>query len=175
MNNSIYYHLLLAGLLFAGACSEQKEQNSHEDVQVEKISTTATGGQQVGRTGEEQKGKMQAAKAAFAQQYPQAGSVEWNEDANGYFEASFEQAGEKFRADYTRDGQWVETESSLKYEKLPKAVQSALKRAGYDKKDITEIEQVDNAERGKFYDVEFKKKGKNHDVEIREDGQIIEE
>lgn len=173
MNNTIYFKLLVAGLLFTGACSGQKEEQNTGTEQQETINTAATVGDDV--AADEQGKSMQAAKAAFAAQYPQATAVKWNEDANGYYEASFEQEGEKYRADYTREGEWVETERSLKYDKLPKAVQSALAEAGYEQKDITEVEQVDHAERGKFYDVEYKQKGKNHDIEIREDGQIIKE
>jgi hypothetical protein len=161
------YYFLFATILYCSSCSPEKVNEGQDSTaSAEQVNTASAAGLT------DNGGDMAAAKASFKQQYPQATSVEWSEDANGYYEASFEQDGEKYRADYTKEGAWVETENSLKYKDLPKAVQEAIE-SDYDKDEITEIEQVDNAERGKFFDVEFKQKGKNMDVEIRENGQII--
>ncbi len=180
MSNSIFNTLVLASLLFAGACAEQKDQNNEGTVQnegnaqVETINTAATVDDDQSPESATGDNKMQAAKDAFSEKYPEASSVSWDTDENGYYEASFEQDGDKYRADYTDEGQWVETERSIKFKDLPQAVQKAVE-AEYNKDEITEVEQVENAERGQFYDVEFKQKGKNHDVEFREDGQIIKQ
>ncbi|WP_224996029.1 PepSY-like domain-containing protein [Cesiribacter sp. SM1] len=163
------YYFLFAAIICCTSCSPE-ETNSGQDStssleQADRINTASAAGTAAGIN-------MDAAKASFERQYPSATDVEWNEDANGYYEASFKQEGEKYRADYTKEGNWIETESSLKFDELPKTVQDVIEK-DYDKDEITEIEQVDNAEKGKFYDVEFKQKGKNMDVEIRENGQII--
>lgn len=113
-----------------------------------------------------------AVKTAFEQKYSDAKEVEWTKDTHGYHEASFESDGESYRADYEKDGTWVETESSIDYDDLPEAVKAVIKK-DYDKDDIAEIEAVDNAKKGKFYDVEFKDKGKNKDVEITASGDVI--
>ncbi|UII19517.1 PepSY-like domain-containing protein [Fulvivirga ligni] len=111
-------------------------------------------------------------KEAFEKKYPSHKDVEWNVDDHGFYEADFKLDGEKYRADFEKSGVWVETENSIKYDDLPDVVKDVIKE-GYDKDEITEIEHVQNAEKGEFFDVEFKRKGKNKDVMITPSGKII--
>ena len=113
-----------------------------------------------------------AVKEAFAQKYPGEDDPDWEKDSHGNFEAHFKKNGEKYRADFAPNGQWIETENSVKWKDLPKAVQDAIERL-YEDEDISELEFVDSATKGKFYDVEFKRKGKNKDVMFRTDGTRI--
>lgn len=109
---------------------------------------------------------------AFSNKYADVKDVKWERDDNGYYEAQFKYNGEKFRADFTKDGKWIETENSVKYEQLPQPVKTLIEDE-YEKEEITEIEFVDNSTKGKFYDVEFKRKGKNSDLMITTEGKII--
>lgn len=111
-------------------------------------------------------------KQAFTEKYPNETNPDWETDAHGNFEAHFKKDGEKYRADFSANGQWIETESSIKKDELPKAIRSVIKDK-YDSEEITEVEYVQSATKGEFYDVEFKQKGKNKDVEFRANGQII--
>lgn len=107
---------------------------------------------------------------AFRKRYPDAGEVAWERDRNDYWEAKFDLGGITHRADFKEDGVWVETEVSRELGELPAAVQDAI-RADYAEDEIAEIEEVDSAERGRFFDVEFRRRGKNHDVEYLENGE----
>ncbi len=107
---------------------------------------------------------------AFKTRYPDAGKAEWEVDSNGYWEAGFEIGGTKHRADFNEMAEWVETEVSVKFDELPDPVQRAI-REEFGDDEITEIEKVDSAQRGSFFDVEFKRSGKNHDVEYLESGE----
>lgn len=109
---------------------------------------------------------------AFDNKYPDAKKVEWEVDANGFWEAGFEEDDKSYRADYTKEGDWVETERSIDFEDLPDDVQTAIKMENGDR-EITEIEEVDNAKKGRFFDVEFKQDGKNQDVEYDFNGKPI--
>lgn len=112
-------------------------------------------------------------EANFKAKYPQAKDVSWETDSNGNYEAQFEQNDEKYRADFRPTGEWIETENSIKFKHLPKAVQDAIKRE-YDEDDIEEIEQVHHYQKGIFYDVEFDAKGsKKFDIEYNGLGKII--
>jgi len=112
-------------------------------------------------------------ESAFKAKYPNVKKVKWNKDSNGNQEAEFELNDEKYRADFTPTGNWIETENSIKYKHLPKAVQDAIERE-YDKDDIEEIEQVNHYQKGIFYDVEFDPKGeKKFDIEYNALGKII--
>ncbi len=116
------------------------------------------------------KAKMEA---NFKAKYPNAKDISWGKDSNGNYEAKFEQNDEKYRADFSPAGDWIETENNIKFKHLPKAVQEAIKRT-YDEDDIEEIEEVNHYQKGIFYDVEFDAKGsKKIDVEYNALGKII--
>jgi len=87
-------------------------------------------------------------------------------------EAEFKEGGEKFKADFTPDGMWIETETSIKKKDLPKAVEKAIEEKFKDVK-IIEIERTDHHKKGLFYDVEFKENGKKFDIEFNAEGTII--
>ena len=116
----------------------------------------------------------EAVQIAFQNKYPGENDPDWRKDDHGYWESHFKQHGEKYRADFNADGTWVETENDIKTKNLPEAIKKVIGEK-YSKYEITEVEHVDNAEKGEFYDVEFKQKGKNKDVMFREDGTIIKE
>ncbi|OUS10839.1 hypothetical protein A9Q93_12415 [Nonlabens dokdonensis] len=111
---------------------------------------------------------------AFTAKYPNEHDPDFEQDAHGYWEAHFKKNGEKYRADFYEDGTWRETENSIKYKELPKAVKQAIKNE-YSDREITEIEHVLSAAKGEFYDVEFKQKGKNMDVEYRKNGTKLKD
>jgi len=114
----------------------------------------------------------QAVKDSFQKKYPKEKSPDWSVDSHGYYEAQFKKDGEKYRADFKSDGQWIETENSIKFDDLPKAVRKVVEK-DYDKGDITEIERVEHHSKGLFFDVEFKRPGKNKDVELNAEGKVL--
>lgn len=114
----------------------------------------------------------EAVKKTFQAKYPGENDPDWHKDDHGYYEAHFKIDGIHYRADFNADGTWVETETSIKKKDLPKAIKKVIKER-YDDEKITEIEKVESATKGLFYDVEFKRKGKNKDVEFREDGSEL--
>ncbi|TVZ27943.1 putative PepSY-like beta-lactamase-inhibitor [Gillisia sp. Hel_I_86] len=114
----------------------------------------------------------EAVQTAFEKKYPGENDPDWKQDEHGYWESHFKKDGEKYRADFNADGSWVETENSIKDGELPEAIKNVITEK-YSDREITEVERVDGAEKGIFYDVEFKQKGKNMDVEFREDGSVI--
>lgn len=113
-----------------------------------------------------------AVEKVFEKQYPGAKDVEWEVDANGFWEAGFEEDGVKYRADFRESGQWIETETSIEFSDLPDAVQTAV-REQYPDEEVSEVEKVDSALRGIFFDVEFKREGKNQDVEYLASGERV--
>ena len=113
-----------------------------------------------------------AVKKTFKAKYPGENDPDWHKDDHGYYEANFKIDGVKYRADFNADGTWVETETSIDEDDLPKAIKKIIKEKFGDEK-ITEVEKVESATKGLFYDVEFKRKGKNKDVEFRKDGTIL--
>ena len=117
-----------------------------------------------------QDGVPEAVEQTFAAKYPGAEEVRWGRDRNDSHEAHFRLDGRKLRADFREDGTWIETEESISWKELPRAVRKAVEDE-YDEDDVVELEFTDNAEKGEFYDVELDPKGeKKFDVEYRADG-----
>ncbi|MBV7268108.1 PepSY-like domain-containing protein [Winogradskyella luteola] len=114
----------------------------------------------------------EAVKTTFKAKYPGENDPDWHKDDQGYYEAHFKIDGVKYRADFNADGSWVETETSIDEDDLPEAIKKVIKEK-FDDEEITEVEKVDSATKGLFYDVEFKRKGKNKDVEFKANGKII--
>lgn len=114
----------------------------------------------------------EAVKKTFQNKYPGENDPDWHVDSNGNYESRFRIDGIRHRADFSPDGAWIETEVSIKKDELPKVVQKAIDE-NYSNEEITEIERVQSAKKGLFYDVEFKRKGKNMDVEFNEYGVKI--
>ncbi len=113
-----------------------------------------------------------AVKLTFQNKYPGEDDPDWHIDSNGNYESHFKINGIKHRADFSPNGEWIETEVSIDKDELPKAVIKVIDEQFPDEK-ITEIERVQSAKKGLFFDVEFKRKGKNKDVEINNFGKII--
>ena len=111
-------------------------------------------------------------KSAFEIKYPGEKHSKWEIDSNGNYETHFKVNGIKYRADFSPNGQWIETETNIKKKDLPEPVKEAIKK-NYGNEDIAEIEKVDSATKGLFYDVEFKQKGKNKDVEYNASGKEL--
>ncbi|MFS4482590.1 PepSY-like domain-containing protein [Hyunsoonleella sp. 2307UL5-6] len=113
----------------------------------------------------------EAVKTTFKAKYPGENDPDWHKDSHGNYESHFKIDGIKYRADFKADGTWIETESSINMDDLPKAIKEKIEK-DFDGK-ISEIEKVDHHSKGLFYDVEFKQKGKNKDIEFKADGTII--
>lgn len=113
-----------------------------------------------------------AVKETFQKKYPGEDDPDWHKDDQGNYESHFKIDGIKYRADFNPDGSWIETETSIDEDELPKAIREAIKR-DYDDSEITEVEKVDHHSKGLFYDVEFKQKGKNKDVMYKASGEVI--
>lgn len=113
-----------------------------------------------------------AVKKSFQSKYPGENDPDWKKDANGNFESHFKMDGVHYRADFSPNGNWVETETSIDEKDLPEVIKAKIK-ADYNDKEITEIEKVDHHSKGIFYDVEFKQKGKNKDIEFDPSGNVL--
>ena len=114
----------------------------------------------------------EAVKENFKKMYPGENDPDWHTDSNGNFESHFKIEGIKYRADYSPNAKWIETETSIDVKDLPKAIRDIIE-SDYGNEEITEVEKVEHHSKGLFYDVEFKQKGKNMDVEFKANGVII--
>ena len=113
-----------------------------------------------------------AVKATFESKYPGENDPDWHLDKNGNYESNFKKKDKHYKADFTPEGQWIETERRIKKKELPETIQKILE-SEYEDFEIVEIEEVQHHSKGLFYDVELKKDGEKNDVEFKENGTII--
>ncbi|HEX2535705.1 MAG TPA: PepSY-like domain-containing protein [Chitinophagaceae bacterium] len=83
----------------------------------------------------------QEVKDAFANQYPNADSVEYKDNLVNIY-IHFQMNGEKMVASYTNQGRWKETEKEFNYEELPAEVKDGLAKSKYADWKIRETRMV---------------------------------
>lgn len=67
-----------------------------------------------------------AVLAAFAERFPGAQAVKWEEEEGGVLEAEFVIAGHKQSANFALDGTWKETEQVIGEKDLTEAIRTTL-------------------------------------------------
>lgn len=146
---------LFLAILFNLGCQEKSKENDQTKSQEQKKEIAP-----------------EAVKQSFKAKYPGEIDPDWGKDANGNYESHFKMDGTKYRADFSPNGSWIETETNIDKKDLPDAIQAKIK-SDYSDYEITEIEKVEHFSKGTFYDVEFKREGKNKDVEFDASGNVI--
>jgi len=114
----------------------------------------------------------EAVKESFQKKYSGENDPDWRVDKNGNYESHFKRDGNHYRADFSPEGKWIETEQSIKTKKLPQVVLDILADSYWQYK-VVEVEKVNHHSKGMFYDVELIKDGKKMDVEFTKEGKII--
>jgi hypothetical protein len=120
----------------------------------------------------EEENAPEVVMTAFQKKYPDENDPDWHKDRNGNFESNFKKDGSHYKADFSPDGSWIETERRIKKKDLPEAVGVRLKE-DFDEYEVVEIEEVDHHSKGLFYDVELRKDGEKKDVEFNRKGEVI--
>lgn len=119
-----------------------------------------------------QKGDVsQDVKQAFNQKFPNAQKVSWDKENNNEWEAEFRQNGLEYSANYSLDGQWLETESEIESIKVPAQVSQNMAK-DYPDARVKEVFKVEREE-GIFYEYEFKLNGKTQEVVYNSSGNKV--
>ena len=87
-----------------------------------------------------------AVTEAFKTKFSSASQVEWK-DRIINFEASFSQDDITKTAQFTKDGTWVETTSTMAFSGLPVAVQDGFKKSKYADWEIKTITVVEESKK----------------------------
>lgn len=110
---------------------------------------------------------------AFQKKYPEITEPKWESESNDSWEANFEINGEKYRVDFGKDGNWIETEHDVTFEQLPNEIRSAIE-IKYRVEHIRGIEAVKNPTHGEFYVVEFQQGSGKKDVLFNLEGKVLD-
>ena len=109
---------------------------------------------------------------AFKAKYPNVQNPKWEKESADEWEAEFKADGREMSAVFKSDGTWLESETEIKAEDLPKAVQEgiATEFSGYE---IEEAEAVERPGMALAYEVELEKGEKTVEALFDADGALI--
>jgi len=109
-------------------------------------------------------------KAAFNQKFPKAKKVEWEKENESEWEAEFKVDGEEYSANFSSDGEWMETEYEIKESEIPANIRAILNQNFTDYK----IEEPEIAETpaGKSYEMEIEMGEEEFEVTIDSKGNL---
>lgn len=110
---------------------------------------------------------------AFRQKYPEGPEPTWEIDTNGSYEARFQVGGVKYRADFTKEGLWLETEHNIDFINLPPDVRSAY-LLKYSREAFRTAEAVESPTKGVFYEIELFTGTSKIDVMFDGKGKILD-
>jgi hypothetical protein len=108
---------------------------------------------------------------AFNQQYPNAESVEWDSEKDGY-EADFKIAGQEMEASFDLNGAWLETESDIDKDMLPDAVKRAVSTQFFGQK-IEDVEQLSTPQWNAAYKIKLEDGDDKVKVYFDMDGRLL--
>jgi len=109
-------------------------------------------------------------KTAFSNKFPTATDVKWEKENKKEFEANFKMNNTDVSANFSLDGSWVETETTIPANELPAAVTSAV-NTKYPGAVYGRTERIEKP--GKtLYEVNITVKGKKKELELNPDGSL---
>ena len=94
-------------------------------------------------------------KKAFAAKFPNTTNVKWGKENTNEYEAEFQNGNIAIAANFSADGSWVVTETTVTAADLPAVVNSAIV-AKYPGSTIRLIEKVEMPEARVYYEVIIK-------------------
>jgi len=112
----------------------------------------------------------EAVKRAFAQKFPTAQHVRWDEEEEGEFEAEFKMDGHEASASFQADGTWLETEMEVEVNDLPQAVKLAVSDQ-FANFEVEEAEQIETPNWARAYEVKLENEAQKVEVEAVFDAQ----
>lgn len=110
---------------------------------------------------------------AFEAMFPQAGKVNW-EVEKGYNVAEFRQDGTEMEAWFDGKGNWLMTESDIRFEALPEAVKTTFNASEYKTGwTIEDVDKIERVEMAVVFIIEVEKGDQDVDLHYAEDGTLI--
>ena len=110
-------------------------------------------------------------KQAFTKMFPGATAVKYGSENKDY-EVEFKNKGAEMSANYDARGKWLETETVIRREDLPKAVADSVERnfPGYS---IADVGKVEKPGKEFVYEMDLKKDKEGLEVELSAKGHIL--
>lgn len=113
-----------------------------------------------------------AVENAFNAKYPNAGGISW-EKKGTYHVADFWLEGLEREAWFDETGEWYLTETDIRFEQLPEAIQTAFKNSEYKDWKVDDVDKLERKDMATVYVIEVEKGNQEYDLYYAEDGTLI--
>ena len=108
---------------------------------------------------------------AFTSQYPKAKKIEW-EQKKGYYVAEFNFNNVETESWYDSNGNWVMTESNIKYNSLPQAIRDHFEKSIYNNWKKEDIDKIERPGMEPVYILEIEKEEQDLELYYTENGTL---
>lgn len=115
----------------------------------------------------------EAVKTSFAAKFPGASDIKWEKENSKELEANFKLNNTTVSANFSLDGSWVETETTIAASELPVAVSSAVSKK-YPGAIFIRTEKIEKPGGKILYEANIKVNGKKKELELNADGSFAE-
>lgn len=109
---------------------------------------------------------------AVKTKYPEAKKIEW-EQKQGYYVAEFNNNNTEYEAWFDKNGNWVMTESNIKYNNLPQNIRYEFEKSSYSDWKKEDIDKIERPDMKTVYILEVEKEDQDIDLYYTEDGMLM--
>jgi hypothetical protein len=111
---------------------------------------------------------------AFNKKFPDVTKVKWDKENAQEYEASFKLNGIKYSANFSDNGEWLETETGISFDKLPQKVQDSF-NTNYKGHTVKAVSSIGTSKGITKYEIEYKKGKKTVELFYDENGNTVKD